>query len=88
MYTDSDEPAKVYGRIEIEVELAEMSTSGTVLDLLGLASSVRNHLESLPMTGPQMRVLNVSPVTKQWEIDAQLRNPRPWNDPHDKETPQ
>ena len=83
-----DEPVKVYGRIEIEIELSELSTNGTMLDLLGLSSSVRKHLESLPMTGPQMRVLNVAPVTKEWEVDAQLRNGTPFNNPLDKETPQ
>lgn len=88
MYTPNDEPARVYARIEIEIELSEMSTSGTMLDLMGLSSSVRKHLESLPMTGPQMDVINVTPTTKQWEVDAQLRNPRPWNDPLLKETPQ
>jgi len=86
MYTD--DPTKVYGRIEIEVELSELSTNGTMLDLLGLSSSVREHLESLPMTGPQMRVLNVAPVTKQWEVDAQLRNAIPWSDPTENEVPQ
>lgn len=88
MYTNNDEPVKVYARIEVEVELAEISTSGTMLDLLGLSSSVRKHLENLPMTGPQMRVVNVAPATKQWEIDSQLRNSRPWDDPLNKETPQ
>lgn len=88
MYTNNDEPVRVYARIEIEVELSEMSTSGTQLDLAGLSSSVRKHLESLPMTGPQMEIVNVEPVTKRWEIDAQLRNARPWNDPHLKEIPQ
>lgn len=88
MYTPNDEPARVYARIEIEIELSEMSTSGTMLDLKGLSSSVRKHLESLPMTGPQMEIVNVAPVTKQWEVDAQLRNARPWIDPLLKETPQ
>jgi len=88
MYTNNDEPVKVYARIEIEVELAEMSTSGAVLDLNGLSSSVRKHLEALPMTGPQMRVLNVGRVTKDWEIDSQLRLAQPFNDPSEKETPQ
>lgn len=88
MYTDSDESVRVYARIEIEIELSEMSTSGTMLDLAGLSSSVRMHLESLPMTGPQMEIVNVAPVTKQWEVDAQLRNARPWTDPLLKEIPQ
>jgi hypothetical protein len=79
---------KVYARIEIEVELGELSSNGTMLDLLGLSSSVRKHLESLPMTGPQMRVVGVSPLTKEWEVEAQLRNPRPFIDPSQNEVPQ
>lgn len=72
---------KVYGRIEIEVELGELSASGTMLDLQGLSRSVQKHLENLPMTGPQMRVLSVAPATKMWEIEAQLRvrNPTPFD---------
>lgn len=84
--SEFDENTNVYGRIEIEVDLASLSSNGAMLDLLGLASSVRQHLESLPMNGSQMRVLGVSPVTKMWEIEAQLRNDAPFNDTrHDKE---
>jgi hypothetical protein len=87
--SDFDDYTNVYGRIEIEVDLAEVSANGAMFDLLGLASSVRQHLESLPMNGSQMRVLGVAPVTKMWELEAQLRNNTPFNDIRlDKEIPQ
>lgn len=83
-----DDPHRIYGRIEVEIELAELSTSGTMLDLKGLSVAIREYLEKLPMSGPQMKVLDVSPVTKEWEINSQFRNGKLWDDPADKETPQ
>lgn len=64
--------AKVYGQIVIDMELEELSASGTRLDLMGLSAAVKQYLEALPMTGPQMRVLTVESPTKDWEIEAQL----------------
>jgi hypothetical protein len=64
--------SNVYAQITIDLELDEHSVNGTQLDLLGLSSVVKEYLENLPMSGPQMRVLNVAPSTKDWEIAAQL----------------
>ena len=86
--SEFDDYNNVYGRIEIEVDLAELSANGTMLDLLGIASSVRKHLESLSINDSQMRILGVAPVTKMWEIEAQLRNNTRFNDTRfDKELP-
>jgi hypothetical protein len=79
---------KIHARIEIEVELGELSASGTMLDLRGLSRSVQRHLESLPMNGPQMRVVSVAPATKMWEIEAQLRANVSFDNPTVQEIPQ
>lgn len=83
-----DKPVRVYGRINVEIELSELSTSGTMLDMKGLSSAIKDFLEKMPMSGPQMNVLCVEPATKQWEVDAQLRNARPWDETSSTETPQ
>lgn len=85
-----DDHITVYGRIEVELDLAELSANGTMLDLMGLSSAIKEFLENLPMSGPEMKVLSVKPTTKMWELEAQInsRNPRPWIDPLDKELPQ
>lgn len=63
---------KVHAQLVIDLELGEMSVSGTQLDINGLASAVKEFLENLPMTGPQMRVVEVSSPTKTWQIAGQL----------------
>lgn len=77
--------SKIYARIEVELELDGVSTSGVQLDLLGLSSVVKEHLEHLPMSGPEMRVLGVAPVTKKWEIEAQLKTDAPFIEPRDED---
>lgn len=85
-----DDHIKTYGRIEVELDLAEMSANGAMLDLKGLSSAIKQFLENLPMSGPKMNVLSVEPATKMWELEAQINstNPRPWVNPLDKELPQ
>ena len=67
-----DEFVSVRAQIVIDLELKECSVNGTQLDLLGLSTEVKNFLENLPMSGPEMRIHEVSSPTKGWEIASQL----------------
>jgi len=73
--------SKVFGQIVIDVELDEESVNGALLDLSGLGVVLRDHLETLPMNGSQMRILTVYSPTKDWQIGAQLALGQPFNGP-------
>lgn len=74
--------AKIFAQIVIDLELDELSVNGTLLDLRGLSIVVKDHLESLPMNGPELRVLGAQSPTKDWEIASQLTLQRKFGDEH------
>lgn len=74
----NDQGTEVFAQIVIDLELSEFTISGTQLDLMGLSKAVKEFLENLPMSGPQMRVTNVYSPTKDWQIGAQLSLGQPF----------